>query len=156
LLYYSAKTGALVPGDALRPDDQAVAYFVAPKDLDGHLYVFVTDNEFNTIHLYPMQSRPETQLSKIGSIVNDERRVQLSWPRSQGSRKHPVLAFTEPYGIAMMYVLVLKERKLFSAPRAGVEDTRELAPALAKAVAEAWAHEELISHIQRFILVDQE
>jgi len=82
LLYYSAKTGNLVQGDALKPNDQAVVYFVAPKDLEGNLYVFVTDNEFNSIHLYPMQTRPETQLSKIGTVIGDERRVQLSWPLS--------------------------------------------------------------------------
>ena len=156
LLYYSAKTGAVVQGDALEPDDQAVVYFVAPKDLDGNLYVFVTDNEFNTIHLYPMQTRPETQLSKIGTIVGDERRVQLTWPLSEGSRKQPVLAFTEPYGIAMMYVMLLEDRELFPHVRAGVEDTRELVPALANAIAEARVRGQVLSHIQRFILVDQE
>ena len=146
----------MVQGDSLKPDDQAVVYFVAPKDLDGNLYVFVTDNEFNTIHLYPMQTLPETRLSKIGTVVGNERRVQLSWPRSEGSRRQPVLAFTEPYGIAMMYVLLLEDQELFPHVRAGVEDTRELVPLLSKVVAEARVRGQVLSHIQRFILVDQE
>ena len=156
LLYYSARTGAVVQGDALKPNDQAVVYFSAPKDLEGNLYVFVTDNEFNTIHLYPMQTRPETQLSKIGTIVGDERRVQLSWPLSEGSRKQPVLAFTEPYGIAMMFVVLLEDKKLFPHVRAGVEDTRELVPTLAEAIEKAGSDGDLLAHIQRFILVDEE
>lgn len=156
LLYYSAKTGALVQGDALKPDDQAVISFLAPKDLDGYLYVFVTDNEFNTIHLRPMQTRPENRLSEIGVVENDKRRVQLTWPLSEGSRRQPVLAFTEPYGIAMMFVLVVDDTKLFQHLRAGVEDTRELVPDLAKAIAEARVRGKILSHIQRFILVDQD
>jgi len=156
LLYYSAKTGVLVREDALKPDDQAVVYFSAPKDLDGHLYVFITDNEFNTIHLFPMQTRPENRLSKIGKVSGDERRVQLSWPRPEGSRKQPVLAFTEPYGIAKMFAVVLDDGVLFTHMRAGVEDTRELVPVLANAIAEARVRGRILSHVQRFILVDQE
>jgi serine/threonine protein kinase len=156
LLYYSARTGALVQGDALKPDDQAVVYFSAPKDLDGYLYVFVTDNEFNTIHLYPMQTRPDNKLSEIGTVTGDERRIQLSWPRPEGSRKQPVLAFTEPYGIAMMFVLVLDDKELFTHMRAGVEDTRELVPDLVDIVAEARVRGRILSHIQRFVLVDED
>lgn len=156
LLYYSAKTGTLVPGDALKPDDQAVVYFSAPEDLDGNLYVFVTDNEFHTIHLRPMQTRQENRLSKIGEVENGKRRIQLTWPLPEGSRENPVLAFSEPYGIAMMFVVVLDDTTLFPHLRAGVEDTRELVPNLADAIAEARLRGQILSHIQRFILVDED
>ena len=156
LLYYSSKTGVVVQEDALKPDDQAIVYFSAPKDMDGYLYVFITDNEFNTIHLFPMQTRTDNQLSEIGTVTGDERRVQLSWPPAEGSRKQPVLAFTEPYGVAKMFAVVLDDTELFTHMRAGVEDTRELVPVLADAIAEARVRNKVLSYVQRFILVDQE
>lgn len=155
LEYYSAKSGEKVEIDALKPDDQAVVYFTAPESMTGSLYVFVTDNEFNSIHLRPMQTRPENDLSKIGTVENGERTVQLTWPLPEGSRKQPVLAFTEPYGISRMFVLVVEGTSLFQHLRAGVEDTRELVPDLKTAIAEARLRGRIAGHIQRFILVDE-
>jgi hypothetical protein len=157
LLYNSANTGALVQGDALKPDDQAVVSFVAPENLDGNLYVFIVDNEFNAFHIYPMPTRPDTNLARIGTVEDGKRRVQLSWPMSEGSRSQPVLSFTEPYGISMMFVVVTNEdTTLFDHVRAGGENVRELAPVLAESIKRLQDQGGIVSHIHRFVLVDED
>ena len=56
----------------------------------------------------------------------------------------------------MMFVVLLEDKKLFPHVRAGVEDTRELVPTLAEAIEKAKSDGDLLAHIQRFILVDEE
>ena len=153
LVFYSDITDLELEGDLFNPEDFAVIELRAPKDLEGFLYVFIVDNEFNAFHLRPAQTRPENQLSKIGTVQGDERVVPLTWPQVEGSREKPAIGFSEPYGDALIFALVA-DRKMFPFVRADVEDTREFAPELAQAIATRRADGGEISQVQRFILVD--
>ena len=152
--YTSDITDAPVEGDAFRPDDFAIIHLEAPADLEGYLYAFIVDNEFNALHLRPAQTRPENEMSEIGEVEDGVRRIPLTWPRAEGSRAQPALGFSEPYGAALAFALV-SDAPLFPFARADVEDVRELAPDLAAAIAERRAAGGEIERVQRFILVDE-
>jgi len=77
----------------------------------------------------------------------------VTWPKAQGSRKQPALGFAEPYGATLVFAVIASE-KLFPHVRADAEDTRELAPDLAAAIAEHRAGGGRIDQAQRFILVN--
>lgn len=153
LVYYSDITDLRLDDDYFNPEDFAVIELRAPKDMDGYLYVFIVDNEYNAFHLRPARTRPENELGKIGTVQGEERVIPLTWPQVEGSREKPAIGFSEPYGDALVFALV-SDAKLFPFVRADVEDTREFAPELAQAIATRRAEGGQIDQAQRFILVD--
>lgn len=157
----SELTGARSPETYMVGDTPIVEARVNP-DLTGYFYAFIVDDDENVAHIIPAPGRALNEVQKIGRVENDERIRRINNPAQlreddlreiqrmrrefglsaeQAKNAYLVQAPAFSYdpesefvdGHWIFYALVTPE-PLFAFHRAEIEDTREFAPALAKAL----------------------
>ena len=143
---YAFTGGGFNNTNRFAPTDVPVIDLVLPESAEGHLYVFIADNEGAVIHMLPYLERQDNLLSQMGEVAAGKRTIRIS---HEGELD---MSEGEP-GTSFVFA-VLTQTPLFDALRVRVENVEELAPDLAEALARAEQRGQLRGVAMRPIVVE--
>ena len=130
---YGLKSGA-VEGDIYRLGENPVIDVHVPKDRKGYMTVAFVDLANQVFHLLPHQARKENDLSEIGTVDGDTRKVRVAFPVAEASIEQLGFKVVEPLGINILLAVVTDE-PLFDQIRPRAESNTAFMEALSNRLA---------------------